>query len=483
MITYDSSGHQDAIEDGKQKLLDLVKRQKESEQRIALLEARKASQALTRRERSQLKITSVSPHDSRSSSRSSIILPSSGKKKNYRTRWIRRIKIRLPIRRSKVKTKKLSSNVSIIEPPGQQSLRVSLVRLLRHRSAASKTSVARSVEDPQPELVVLAETETSTNQPNPIIHGPATPRTESVVEKAEAVRDADSQSGAVSFTRHSSDESITKSKIASQPELESGNEITTDALQAITEQIQKLEIIVEETNKKVQATALALKAESEKKRAADADLQREASRFDTLEAKMKALESSVDKKSPKQRVRFQDYVGRKFDFPWQLVNTWEGIEKLVKMVSEQTYVHVPDSLRSQATSGKYNILGPEEQIILPHLWELLVEPDWHLSMQLWPLPGKTETGETVTNREQKSKKKHKREPHEEARRRSSGEVIVNSDLANLPDIPAVAETARNPIYPRIHKKYLDLETLEHYQLPWVLDSVSVWSTLFWTHSC
>ncbi|CAD0109596.1 unnamed protein product [Aureobasidium uvarum] len=128
-------------------------------------------------------------------------------------------------------------------------------------------------------------------------------------------------------------------------------------------------------------------------------------------------------------------------------------------------LELSDSIQSHIANGRYQILGPEGQIILPEFWELLVESEWHLSMQLLPVPDETET-----TRERTSKQKHKREPYQEARRHSSGEVIVASDSPNLPDAPAIAEMARAPIYPRIHQKYLDLETLEHYQLPWVLDS-------------
>lgn len=33
--------------------------------------------------------------------------------------------------------------------------------------------------------------------------------------------------------------------------------------------------------------------------------------------------------------------------------------------------------------GKYHLVGPDNQVILPLLWEHLVEPGWKISMKMW----------------------------------------------------------------------------------------------------
>lgn len=36
-------------------------------------------------------------------------------------------------------------------------------------------------------------------------------------------------------------------------------------------------------------------------------------------------------------------------------------------------------------SGHYDLLGPQGEIILPHVWETVVEPDWTITMHMWPM--------------------------------------------------------------------------------------------------
>lgn len=74
-------------------------------------------------------------------------------------------------------------------------------------------------------------------------------------------------------------------------------------------------------------------------------------------------------------------------------------------------------------------------------------------------------------KEKKKKKKH----------RHSGDVYIDEDIIvvgappSLPDAPpAVVGFSQHhvPVYPRINRKYLDIETLEHYKVPWEWDRVS-----------
>ena len=39
-------------------------------------------------------------------------------------------------------------------------------------------------------------------------------------------------------------------------------------------------------------------------------------------------------------------------------------------------------------AGHYDLIGPHGEIILPQVWEVTVEPDWQITMILWPPPEK-----------------------------------------------------------------------------------------------
>jgi hypothetical protein len=52
---------------------------------------------------------------------------------------------------------------------------------------------------------------------------------------------------------------------------------------------------------------------------------------------------------------------------------------------KESFLHV-DMLRSQVFDGHYDIVGPQGEIVLPQVWEDLVEPGWHMTMHMWPMP-------------------------------------------------------------------------------------------------
>lgn len=37
-------------------------------------------------------------------------------------------------------------------------------------------------------------------------------------------------------------------------------------------------------------------------------------------------------------------------------------------------------------------MGPNGDIILPQVWETVIEPDWTITMHMWPLPEKPKDG-------------------------------------------------------------------------------------------
>ncbi|KAL6412077.1 hypothetical protein AUP68_04459 [Ilyonectria robusta] len=85
-------------------------------------------------------------------------------------------------------------------------------------------------------------------------------------------------------------------------------------------------------------------------------------------------------KAPLELIRFKDAVGRKFSFPFDLVKTWQGMEDLIK----QAFLQV-DVLGPHVMDGHYDIISPDGEIILPQIWERLVQPGWSISMVMWPI--------------------------------------------------------------------------------------------------
>lgn len=83
----------------------------------------------------------------------------------------------------------------------------------------------------------------------------------------------------------------------------------------------------------------------------------------------------------KKPIRFKDAVGRKFMFPFHLACTWAGVENLIN----QAFLHV-DVIGPIVKEGRYDLIGPSGEVILPQIWETVIEPDWPITMHMWPLP-------------------------------------------------------------------------------------------------
>lgn len=84
---------------------------------------------------------------------------------------------------------------------------------------------------------------------------------------------------------------------------------------------------------------------------------------------------------PKLPIRFKDAVGREFSFPWHMVETWKGMEELINRAFLNVEKIGPDVLE-----GRYDLTGPDGEVILPQLWETIVQPNMTIKMQMWPVP-------------------------------------------------------------------------------------------------
>ena len=53
----------------------------------------------------------------------------------------------------------------------------------------------------------------------------------------------------------------------------------------------------------------------------------------------------------------------------------------------QAFLHI-EAIGPHVSEGHYDLVGPNGDIILPQVWETVIEPDWTITMHMWPLPEK-----------------------------------------------------------------------------------------------
>ena len=56
------------------------------------------------------------------------------------------------------------------------------------------------------------------------------------------------------------------------------------------------------------------------------------------------------------------------------------MEYLIK----EAFVHL-EGIGPHVAEGHYDLLGPHGDIILPHVWETVIQPDWTITMHMWPM--------------------------------------------------------------------------------------------------
>ena len=57
----------------------------------------------------------------------------------------------------------------------------------------------------------------------------------------------------------------------------------------------------------------------------------------------------------------------------------QDMQDLIK----QAFTHV-EVIGPQVQQGNYDLIGPDGQIILPQIWDKVIEPDWSIEMKMWP---------------------------------------------------------------------------------------------------
>ena len=61
---------------------------------------------------------------------------------------------------------------------------------------------------------------------------------------------------------------------------------------------------------------------------------------------------------------------------------------------KEAFLHVAD-LGPRVADGHYDLLGPKDEIIMPSIWESVIEPGWEITMHMWPIPEPLPSGENV----------------------------------------------------------------------------------------
>ncbi|TAQ84666.1 hypothetical protein B7494_g7005 [Chlorociboria aeruginascens] len=133
----------------------------------------------------------------------------------------------------------------------------------------------------------------------------------------------------------------------------------------------KAEAIAEAEKAKAEAIAEAEKAKAE----AIAEAEK------AKEAAVAAVTATLTPDAKQKPIKFKDAVGRKFSFPFHLCATWAGMEELIR----QAFLHV-EVIGPHVADGHYDLIGPNGEIILPQVWETMIEPDWAITMHMWPMP-------------------------------------------------------------------------------------------------
>jgi hypothetical protein len=65
----------------------------------------------------------------------------------------------------------------------------------------------------------------------------------------------------------------------------------------------------------------------------------------------------------------------------RFADTVQDMEGLIN----QAFAHI-DNLAPHVMEGRYDLIGPDKEIIMPNYWESTVVPDMQITMMLWPIP-------------------------------------------------------------------------------------------------
>ncbi|KAH7355624.1 hypothetical protein BKA66DRAFT_575262 [Pyrenochaeta sp. MPI-SDFR-AT-0127] len=93
----------------------------------------------------------------------------------------------------------------------------------------------------------------------------------------------------------------------------------------------------------------------------------------------KAHKLALEKSNPTIRrapIKFQDTRGRKYNIPFQVCSTWQGMHDAIK----HAYLH-DEHWRQLVSDGKFNLMDSDSNIVLPSYWDDIIEPGATIIME------------------------------------------------------------------------------------------------------
>ena len=64
---------------------------------------------------------------------------------------------------------------------------------------------------------------------------------------------------------------------------------------------------------------------------------------------------------------------------------------------KEAFLHVAD-LGLHVVDGEYDLIGPKDEVIMPSIWESVIEPGWEIKMHLWAIPEPQEGGGSLAGK-------------------------------------------------------------------------------------
>ena len=120
-----------------------------------------------------------------------------------------------------------------------------------------------------------------------------------------------------------------------------------------------------------------------------------------------SLKAHQDREAESKPLTLKDCLGRRFSLPMQACRSWQvsaqssrimGIcyehdnrmlnnrhQQTMRSLITSSFLHT-DALSPQIAQGSYDLLGPSGDIILPEVWESMVQPGWVVELRLRPHP-------------------------------------------------------------------------------------------------
>jgi hypothetical protein len=66
------------------------------------------------------------------------------------------------------------------------------------------------------------------------------------------------------------------------------------------------------------------------------------------------------------------------------------MEELIK----NAFLHI-EVIGPHVAEGHYDLVDPNGYIILPQVWDTVIEPGWTITMHMWPIPEKPKDGDSA----------------------------------------------------------------------------------------